>query len=92
MSTFWSLHLPFKWKVHKVTPIYKSGDHCQIKNYHPVSLLCNIYKVLKQLMYTDYVGSYIKPVQFGLMSHRSTLQQLLLILLDIFNSRQTDAI
>ena len=34
-------YLPFEWKLHKVTPIYKSDDRC------PISLLCNTSKVLK---------------------------------------------
>ena len=65
------------------------------KNYCPISLLCNTSKVLEQLIYNkiiDHVSSYIKPVQFGFMSLRSTVQQLLLFLHDGFNSRQTDAI
>ena len=33
-------YLPFEWKVHKITPIYKSGDRSQIRNYRPISLLC----------------------------------------------------
>ena len=71
-------YLPFEWKLHKVTPIYKCSDHCQIKNYCPISLLCNTSsKVLERLIYNkiiDYVSSYIKPVQFGFMPFRSTVQ------------------
>ena len=88
-------YLPFEWKLHKVTPIYKSGDRCQIKNYRPISLLCNTSKVLERLIYNkiiDHVISYVKPVQFGFMPCRSTVQQLLLFMHDIFNSCQTDAI
>ena len=63
-------YLPFEWKLHQVTPIYKSGDRCQIKNYRPISLLCNTSKVLERLIYNkiiDHVISYVKPVQFGFM-------------------------
>ena len=88
-------YLPFEWKLHQVTPIYKSGDCCQNKNYRPISLLCNTSKVLERLIYNkiiDHIISYVKPVQFGFMPCRSTVQQLLLFMHDIFNSCQTDAI
>ena len=37
-------YTPHKWKVHCVTPIFKSGDHTMVSNYHPISLnlLCII--------------------------------------------------
>ena len=88
-------YLPFEWKLHQVTPIYKSGDRCQIKNYCPISLLCNTSKVLEQLIYNkiiDHVSSYIKSVQFGFMPCRSTVQQLLLFMHDILNFCQSNAI
>ena len=63
-------YLPFEWKLHKVTPIYKSDDHRKIKNYRPITLLCNTSKVLEWLIFNkiiDYVSFYIKPAQFGFM-------------------------
>ena len=75
--------------------IYKSDDHCQIKSYRPTSLPCNTSKVLERLIYNkiiDHVSSYIKPVQFGFMPCRSTVQQLLLFMHGNFNSCQTDLI
>ena len=72
-------YLPYDWKVHRVVPIFKSGDHNLIKNYRPISLHSNISKVLECLIYNKiihHVSFYIKPVQFGFMSNRTTTQQL----------------
>ena len=89
-------YLPSEWKVHKVIPVFKSGDHSLITNYRPISLLSNISKVLERLIYDkiiDHVTPYIKPIQFGFMSNRSTIQQMLIFLHDIFCSKyQTDTI
>ena len=89
-------YLPSEWKVHKVIPVFKSGDRSLITNYRPISLLSNISKVLERLIYNkiiDHVTPYIKPIQFGFMSKRSTIQQLLIFLRDIFCSKyQTDTI
>ena len=67
-----------------------------ITNYRPISLLSNISKVLERLIYNKiihHVTPYIKPIQFGFMLNRSTIQQLLIFLHDIFCSKyQTDTI
>ena len=44
-------YLPRDWKIHKIIPVFKSGDPTQVKNYRPISLLCNISKVLKRIIY-----------------------------------------
>ena len=89
-------YLSYEWRVHRVVPIFKSGDCNLIKNYHPISLLSNISKVLEHLVYNKilhHVSFYIKPAQSGFMSNRSTTQQLLLFLHDLFSSHYlTDAI
>ena len=91
-------YLPSEWKVHKIIPAFKSGDCNLITNYRPISLLSNTSIVLecRCLIYDKiihHVTSYIKPIQFGFMSNRSTIQQLLIFLHDIFYSKyQTDTI
>ena len=40
------------WKIHKIIPVFKSGDPTQVKNYRPISLLCNISKVLERIIYS----------------------------------------
>ena len=73
--------IPTEWKTHKITPIYKTGDKTSVKNYRPISLLCNVSKVLEDLIYVKMIGTVAKcitPCQFGFQSNSSTLQQLLL--------------
>ena len=38
--------IPNEWKMHKIIPVYKSNDKTSVKNYRPISLLCNVSKVL----------------------------------------------
>lgn len=64
-------------------PVYKCGDKCVASNYRPISLLCNLSKVLEKLVYNeiiDAISNSLSPVQFGFFRHRSTLQQLLLFI------------
>ena len=54
--------LPKEWKTHLITPIFKSGNKADIRNYQPVSLLCILSKMLEKLIYNsifDLVGKYI---------------------------------
>ena len=39
--------IPSDWKCHNIIPVYKSGDKSSVKNYRPISLLCNVSKVLE---------------------------------------------
>ena len=83
-------HLPRDWKVHKIVPIFKSGDPTSVKNYRPISLLNNTSKVLERIIYNkmvDHISAYINPAQFGFMCNWSTTQQLLLFLHNAFSSR-----
>ena len=74
--------LPKEWRSHRITPIFKSGDRSVVSNYRPVSLLCCISKVLERIVFDkvcdSVVTSSISDKQFGFVSSRSTLQQLLL--------------
>ena len=73
--------IPTEWKAHKIIPIYKTGDKTSVKNYRPISLLCNFSKVLEDLIHVKMIGTVAKcitPCQFGFQSNSSTLQQLLL--------------
>ena len=42
--------LPNCWKVHKIVPVFKAGDHNSANNYRPISLLSNSSKVLEQII------------------------------------------
>ncbi len=96
----WSMScLPQEWKIHKITPIFKSGDKSSVTNYRPISLLCCISKVFEQLIYNSIITSItasISSTQFGFLKHRSTTQQLIIFLtslMESFNCKsQTDFI
>ena len=78
--------IPPIWKVHKITPVFKSGDKHSFANYRPISLLCSVSKVLERLIYDkiiDFVLPKISVAQFGFLRDRSCLQQLLLFLHNI---------
>jgi len=93
-------YLPQEWKLHLVTPVFKSGDRSLVNNYRPISLLCIISKVLERLIFDhiiDYLSSKVLNThQFGFLRGKSTIQQLLLFLGDITNAinehLQVDAI
>ena len=91
--------LPEEWKIHRITPIFKSGDKSNIKNYRSISLLCCISKVLERIIYDkiiDFILASISEAQFGFLPNRSCVQQLLLFVSSIHNSlesrTQTDVI
>ena len=88
--------MPTEWKLYAITSVFKSGDKSNVKNYRPISLLCNISKALERLVYNkvlDYYSSSISHYQFGFCKNKSTLQQLLLYFNDLCSSKtQTDCI
>ena len=81
--------IPLEWCIHSISLVFKCGDKSMVRNYRPISLLCNISKVLERLIYDgiiDTVSKYIVDSQFGFLQHRSTLQQLLIYFEDIFHA------
>ena len=91
--------IPQEWKVHLVVPVHKSSDRSSVKNYRPISLLCNTSKVLETLVYNRIITHLLNNItthQFGFLPGRSTTQQLLLYLNKIFQAtlqgHQTDSI
>ena len=72
--------IPSEWKIHKIVPVYKSGDKTTVKNYRQISLLCIGSKVLERLIYDKIiytVAASTTPYQFGFQKNTSTKQQLL---------------
>ena len=47
------------WKIHSIVPIFKSGDKSLVNNYRPISLLCNISKVMECLVYNKIISHII---------------------------------
>ena len=81
--------LPQEWKVHQITPIFKSGDpHC-VENYRPISLLCILSKVLESIVYSkiiDFVQDTLCQHQFGFLRNRSSVSQLLITFSNIISN------
>ena len=72
--------IPAEWRIHCITPIYKSGDRSSVRNYRPISLLSCTSKVLERLVFDrciEFLESALSSAQFGFLRNRSTLQQLL---------------
>ena len=65
------------WKEGKVTPIYKSGDLCNMSNYRPITVLPILSKILERLVHTQ-IYSYLSEnkilsqSQFGFRPKLST--------------------
>ena len=55
--------IPSEWKIHLITPVYKSADRSRINNYRPISLLYNISKVLKSLIH-DKIIQHVSTCPF----------------------------
>ena len=94
-----SSSIPKEWKVHKIIPIPKKGDLSEVSNYRPISLLCILSKMLESVVYNK-IFPFLQPLichqQFGFVEGRSTLNQLMKFLADIYhhadNKNYTDAI
>ena len=44
------------FKIAKIIPLYKKGDASDINNYRPISLLSNISKIKKKIMYCRVIS------------------------------------
>ena len=84
--------LPREWKIHCITPIFKSGDRMMVSNYRPISLLCVISKVLERIVYNNihFLDGTFSNFQFGFMPGHLSLQQLLIFINEILNAKQTN--
>lgn len=70
---------PSIWKKSFITPVHKKGTISDVKNYRPISLLCNFAKTFESILYHHIysaVKSHISPHQHGFMEKRSTVSNL----------------
>ena len=77
--------VPDAIKVARVVPIYKAGDHKQIVNYRPVSVLTCLSKVFERLVYNRLIGfidrySIFNEGQFGFRKRHSTEQAVCMLI------------
>jgi hypothetical protein len=70
---------PEIWKLSSISPIFKKGNRTQVKNYRPISLICNFSKVFESILYDTLFASVrntISEFQHGFVSGRSTVTNL----------------
>ena len=70
-------YYPQSFKVARVTPLHKSGDITDIKNYRPISTLINLNKILEKILYSrlnEFFEScgILSDNQFGFRKARDT--------------------
>ena len=51
--------LPKRWKISKITPIFKNGDRPDVTNYRPISALNSISKLFENLI-CNYLTPFFK--------------------------------
>ena len=80
--------IPTEWKMHLITPVYKSADRSSVKNYRPIFLLCIASKILETLIHSKLLSHVFNITihQFGFLPGRSTTQQLLLYLQSVYQA------
>jgi hypothetical protein len=82
---------PDSLKVAKITPIFKSGDHTNITNYRPISVLPVFSKILERIMYNRVYNYFVDNKllydnQFGFQRNSSTEHAILQLTRSISDS------
>ena len=72
---------PSKLKTSKTIPIFKAGDHTSCDNYHPISLLSSLSKILEKIVANSLVNhleinNLLYDNQYGFLRGRSTLHNI----------------
>ena len=73
-------------KTAKVVPVFTKDSKLDYSNYHPISLLLNIEKILEKLMYKGlytFLNKNVYNLQFGFRQHYSTSHALINIVENI---------
>ena len=81
-SSLEHMQLPSEWKQANVSAIFKKGDSKDPSNYRPVSLTSIVCKTMEKIIRDHLVthmtrNNFFSKKQFGFMSKRSTVLQLL---------------
>ena len=74
--------LPSDWKKAYVSPIFKKGARNVAENYRPISLTSVVCKIMEKFVKDTVLqhmvdNNLLSPKQFGFVSGRSTVTQLL---------------
>ena len=93
-------NLPNDFKIAEVRPIFKKGDKSNPGNYRPVSLtsvVCKVFETFIKNALSNHLlnNDILSNVQYGFVSGRNTISQLLTTLndwmFDLDNDRSVDA-
>lgn len=91
--------VPKLWKSAFITPVHKSGDKSNVKNYRPISKLCVFSKIFERVIYNQVYAALSSSFifeQHGFLKRRSTVSNLILfndyITAGMENGKQIDAI
>ena len=68
---------PTEWKSTKVIPLFKQGEHSDLNNYRPISIIPVMAKVFERIVYNQFYeylteNYLISCNQSGFRSHHST--------------------
>ena len=74
---------PDLMKVAKVIPLYKGQDQDQLINYHPISLLMTIYKLLEKIVCSKVYTSW-KKISYS-MKANSGFEVIILVNMQFLN-------
>jgi hypothetical protein len=79
LNLIWSLETPSTdWKLTPVCPVYKKGSFFDPKNYRPIALLSNLFKLLERVVDVRIRSVYVIIIeQCGFRPHFGTEMQLL---------------
>ena len=71
-----------KWKLSRVTPIFKKGSRNDVTKYRPITIIDNFAKVFEILLHSliyDHVSTLLSCRQHGFVKGRSTVTNLFLM-------------
>ena len=84
-------NFPKALKLAKIIPVYKKDDHEQLGNYRLISLLSNLSKIYKRVIYNRLNKFFERhdlfdKQQFGLRPKRTTMDADTVLMKDVLNS------
>ena len=87
-KSFTLAEVPLTLKFAKVLPIFKSKEIDQLSNYIPISTLTTFSKIIEKLMHKR-LSSFVKDIlyesQYGFREHRSTINSITELVINIIN-------
>ena len=86
---------PSSLKIACVTPIFKSGEKNNVKNYRPISCLPPLNVIIEKLFYSRFISfidknKILSPAQFGFRSSCSTSDTLIRLLHEAYKAINSD--